>query len=43
MGDDALRKRMGENGRQKSRLYSIEQVAPQWKNLFDKLMQKDEL
>lgn len=43
MGDDALRKRMGENGRQKSRLYSIEQVAPQWKNLFDKLMRKDEL
>lgn len=39
MADPSLRRRMGANGRLKAHQYTIQQVAPQWKCLFDKLMQ----
>ena len=43
MNDDKLRKTMGEKGQRKSQLYKIDSVGVQWKNLFDELMQKNEV
>lgn len=43
MKDDKLRKTMGEKGQRKSQLYKIDSVGVQWKNLFDELMQKNEV
>jgi len=38
MGDENLRKTMGSNGSQKAKLYTIERIGDQWKQLFDELM-----
>ena len=43
MNDYKLRKTMGEKGQRKSQLYKIDSVGVQWKNLFDELMQKNEV
>lgn len=43
MKDDKQRKAMGEKGQRKSQLYQIDSVGRQWKQLFDKLMQKNEV
>lgn len=39
MEDDGLRRTMGNNGIQKARQYTIDKIGPQWKQLFDDLMQ----
>ena len=43
MNDDNLRKQMGEKGNQKSERYSIDKIALQWRQLFDDLMQANEV
>ncbi len=39
MEDDGLRRTMGNNGIQKAWQYTIDKIGPQWKQLFDDLMQ----
>lgn len=41
--DEDMRRQMGENGLLKSHQYGIEQVARQWKSLFDELMQNHDV
>ena len=41
--DENMRRQMGENGLLKSHQYGIEQVARQWKSLFDELMQNHDV
>lgn len=41
--DGELRKKMGEKGQRKSQLYQIDSVGSQWKQLFDQLMEKNEV
>lgn len=41
MRDDQLRCQMGENAHNTSKRYSIEDIASQWKELFDNVMSKD--
>lgn len=43
MNDDKLRRTVGENGKRKSQLYQIDSVGSQWKQLFDQLMEKNEV
>lgn len=43
MNDDKLRKVIGENGQRKSQFYRIDSVGRQWKQLFDELMQNNEV
>lgn len=41
--DENMRKQMGEKGRLKSKEYSIEKIALQWKSLFDDLISNHEV
>lgn len=41
MGNDILRMKLGENGRQKAADYTMDKIGKQWKNLFDELMQHE--
>lgn len=41
MGNDILRMKLGENGRQKATDYTMDKIGKQWKNLFDELMQHE--
>lgn len=43
MNDNELRYKMGEKGQRKSQLYQIDSVGRQWKQLFDEIMQKNEV
>ena len=43
MNDNELRYKMGEKGQRKSQLYQIVSVGMQWKQLFDELMQNNEV
>lgn len=43
MNDNELRNKMGEKGLRKSQLYQIDSVGRQWKQLFDDIMQKNEV
>jgi glycosyltransferase involved in cell wall biosynthesis len=43
MNDNELRYKMGEKGQRKSQLYQIDSVGSQWKQLFDQLMEKNEV
>jgi glycosyltransferase involved in cell wall biosynthesis len=39
MKDEELRREMGENARRSAEKYDIDKVGPQWKQLFDELME----
>ena len=43
MNDNELRNKMGEKGLRKSQLYQIDSVGRQWKQLFDEIMQNNEV
>lgn len=43
MNDKELRYKMSEKGQRKSQLYLIDSVGRQWKQLFDDIMQKNEV
>ena len=43
MNDNELRYKMGEKGQKKSQLYQIDSVGRQWKQLFDEIMQNNEV
>ena len=43
INDNELRNKMGEKGLRKSQLYQIDSVGRQWKQLFDDIMQKNEV
>lgn len=43
INDGELRKKMGEKGQRKSQLYQIDSVGRQWKQLFDEIMQNNEV
>lgn len=43
MNDNEQRYKMGEKGQRKSQLYQIDSVGRQWKQLFDEIMQNNEV
>lgn len=43
MNDESLRIKMGEKGKIKSQLYHIDTIGKQWQQLFDELMQNNEV
>ena len=43
INDNELRNKMGEKGHRESQLYQIDSVGRQWKQLFDEIMQNNEV